>query len=119
MVRVILAAAAVVALTMPALAADPMANYYGNTLVGKSERGEMHMWYKADNTYTSTFNDRPSAGTWAAEGDKVCLTQTVPPAPAGTPPRCFPMAAHTVGDTWTAPTQNGDTMSMTLVAGHQ
>ena len=118
MMRILTAAAVATAcMTGDAFAADALANYYGNTLVGKSDRGEMHMWYKADHSYTSTFNGNPTAGTWAVDGDKVCLTQTTPPAPAGMAPRCYPMAAHNVGDTWHVAGPNGS-MSMSLVAGH-
>jgi hypothetical protein len=115
MLRFVFGVVLIVAAT-PSFAADGMmSGYYGNTVVGKSARGEMHIQYSADHTYKTTFNGRPSSGTWAINGDQVCLTQTDPKPSMAIPPRCYAMAAHKVGDSWTTP----QGMTMSLVAGQQ
>src|SRR5882672_1460556 len=89
------------AFATPALADDPLANYYGNTLVAKGAHDDWQVWYLPDHTYTAEFNDHPISGTWSIEGDKVCLYQITPTPVPDTLPRCYPVQTHKVGESWT------------------
>lgn len=103
---------------------DPLAGYYGNTLI--SERtinvspwgGAAHVWLERDHTYISfdvttggrsgTYSVKQQASQW-----QLCLNY---PAPMGT--RCYPIEPHRIGDTWIS--NDGDTFGVnSLVAGHQ
>jgi len=105
----------------PAFAADPMAAFYGNTLVVTSPRGVHKIAYGADHTYTSTDSDgKSSNGTWEIKGDQLCTTR-VQPAPDGdrAGPHCRPAPTDKkVGDSWDATGRSGEKMSFKLVAGH-
>ena len=106
-----------------ALAADDiMAGTYGNTLVATGGIAETHTHYRADHTFDitarallMTYNFK---GTWKIDekGD-VCLTFVEPLPPRTTNPACRPATGpHKAGDTWTT-TRNGNTRTMTIVAG--
>jgi hypothetical protein len=116
--RLVLLSAAALALVSSAASAadDPMANYYGNTLIVIDGKGlESHTVYTADHNFTGV---APAysyhyQGTWeiAADG-KLC--RTFNPAPPGiTNPDCAPVTVHAVGDKWSLP----DGGSVTLVQG--
>ena len=106
---------------MPALAddatpaADPMANYYGNSVVVVDGKGlESHVYYNADHTFTGV---APAysyhfQGTWELKGDQLCRTFN-PEPPGITNPNCDTFQPHAVGDTWTSP----DGGKGSLVAG--
>src|SRR6202012_5438942 len=115
--RSFLIAASFAALAVtPALAAgdDPMANFYGNTIVTTGGMAEIHSNYNADHTFTMSAPSYHMSfkGTWKLDGANVCRTfETAPP---GTPnPLCTPLESHNVGDTWTA-TKDGQTRTLTL-----
>jgi len=121
--RLILAATAALLVSTAAYAGDDiMANYYGNTVVGKSQMGESHTQYKADHTFTSALSSpmgsMDAKGTWAVNA-KNELCRTYESAPPGMPnPVCVPWASHKVGDSWQI-TYNGRTTDISLVAGVQ
>ena len=102
-----------------ALADDPLAVYYGNTIVFSTPKGEMgRQLVNPDHTFISY---QPSGlavkGTWAVNNNVVCYTRTDPAPRAneqGTV--CRPLRPHKVGDSWTI-NQNGVTMNVTLRAG--
>ena len=103
---------------------DPLAGYYGNTLI--SERtiglspygGAAHVWLERDGTYISfdvTTGGR--SGTYFVKYEagkpQLCLNY---PQPLGT--RCYPIEPHVVGDAWIS--DDGDTFGVNhVVAGHQ
>ena len=118
--RKFLIAASVAALcATPAFAADDvMANTYGNTVISTGGAAEVHTHYRADHSFdmvgstmgmSQTFNR-----TWALDGKGyLCRTFVggVPPNTAN--PLCTPIAAHTLGETWTVDA-NGSTRTVTL-----
>lgn len=113
----LLASVAFVAAMMagPALAADPMASAYGNTVVIVYGDGTtVNLYVNEDGTYTGSSPMGESAGTWAISGNKTCFTQSSPDA---TPPSCSPTVAKNVGDTWTGTGQGGAPVTITIQAG--
>lgn len=103
MIRTVLIVAAVSAPACLASAEDDvMAPRYGNTTITHTDRGhEVHMYYKADHTFTGKIVDvgLDVKGTWTVNNGTVCLTYT-PPPPTVTNPMCQAVIAHKVGDTW-------------------
>jgi hypothetical protein len=102
-----------------ALAADPLANYYGNTLVVTGPDGMFKIWYKADKSYTGLdAKGAKISGTWAVTGDQICVSQTSPAPAAGQQKNCGNVAADKkVGDTWQNTWSDGKKYSQSLVAG--
>jgi hypothetical protein len=97
-------------------AADPMAGYYGNSVVVIDSKGlESHTYYKADHTFTGvapaySYNYQ---GSWEITADgKLCRTFN-PEPPGITNPNCDTFQPHVVGDTWASP----DGAKGSLVAG--
>jgi hypothetical protein len=122
--KTILMAATVLALAAsPALAGDdPMAGYYGNTVIATSAMGESHIHYKADHTVDGTLSSMMGSfnikGTWAID-DKGQLCRTFEQVPPGMPnPTCLPLEAHKPGDTWTV-SVNGQSRTLSMKAGLQ
>ena len=116
----LIGAAAILGATAFAYAGDDvMANYYGNTVIGKSAMGESHVQYSADHTFAGTASSPMGSmalkGTWAVnDKGELCRTYDNPP-PGMTNPLCTAWAAHKVGDSWTvAPGRTA-----TLVQGKQ
>lgn len=116
----LLGAAALVMLAgAPALAddtaADPMAGYYGNSVVVIDAKGlESHVYYNADHTFTGiapAYNYK-FQGTWELKDGQLCSTFN-PVPPGVTNPSCSPFAPHVVGDSWTS----ADGGKGSLVAG--
>jgi hypothetical protein len=110
---------ALAALAGPALAADPMASAYGNTVsVTYPDGATVKLFIEADGTYTSSGGPAgDSSGTWAIKGGQTCFTQVSPEPPAGMSPSCSPTVSKNVGDTWTAPAQGGAEATITITAG--
>jgi hypothetical protein len=112
-----------IGLSFAALAADdPMASYYGNTVIGKSALGESHTHYKADHTFTADLSSDQGSmqtqGTWELnDKGEVCRTYSTP-IPGFPSVICNPWSAHKVGDRWQV-TFNGRTSEASLVAGIQ
>jgi hypothetical protein len=121
--RFILAVSAALALSATAIAGDDiMANYYGNTVIGKSAMGQSHTHYKANHTFDAALsNDQGSMetdGTWALnDKNELCRTYNNP-VPGMPNPICVGWGAHKVGDSWQI-TVNGRTSEVSLVAGIQ
>jgi hypothetical protein len=103
---------------------DPLANYYGNTLI--SERlinksgfgGAAHVWLEPDGTYISfDITTGGRSGTYTVKGDpgkwQLCMNY---PAPMGT--LCYPIEPRRIGETWIA-SDPGTMGKNTLVKGHQ
>jgi hypothetical protein len=115
-IGLLLAAAAMApALADDTAASDPMAGFYGNTVVVVDAKGlESHINYNADHTFTGV---APAysyhfQGTWELKGDQLCRNFN-PEPPGVTNPNCDTFQPHVVGDTWTSP----DGGKGSLVAG--
>jgi hypothetical protein len=104
--------------------ADPLENYYGNTLI--SERlinksgfgGAAHVWLERDHTYISfDVNTGGRSGTYSLKGEpgkwQLCMNY---PAPMGT--LCYPIEPRRIGETWIA-SDPGTMGKNSLVRGHQ
>jgi hypothetical protein len=80
-----------------ALADDPMANFYPNTIVSKGNANPnaapASLFFNKDGTYTGKTTDAKAqpvalSGTWVQkdDGKTICITASLPPnAPANTP----------------------------------
>jgi hypothetical protein len=120
--RISIAVAALLLCGGAALAADdPMAGFYGNTVISTGNGIESRTHFNADHTFDAKFTQGAqifaSKGTWTAAGGQVCRTYD-PPPPGFTNPICIPAEPHKVGDHWTV-TAGGGTRDVTLVAGVQ
>ena len=118
-------AALVLAAPSVALAAeDPMANFYGNTVISKSANGQSRTHYKKDGTLDAALSGPMGsinlAGTWKVDDKgQLCRTYSNPPPMLPIPnPFCTPWASHKVGDTWTVQV-GGSSRSVSLVQGIQ
>lgn len=125
--RVLALAGAAVLFAGAALADDPMAGTYANTVVTKDHAtGQSAMLlFNQDMSYQAKgvgANGQPVgyAGTWMLKdgGKTICLTPTIP---AGTPnapkPSCSPLAPHNVGDSWTVTDDQNQTFDVSITAG--
>lgn len=122
--RRILIAASTLALLAVAAAAgdDPMAGYYGNTVVASGGMIESHTHYRADHTFDLTASAMGQnyvfKGTWSLANGQLCRKYDDPAPPRTPNPLCTPVEAHKVGDSWTM-TMNGSSRTLTLKAGVQ
>lgn len=118
-------AAAILVSSHAAIAADdPMASYYGNTVISKGSNGESHTHYKKGGTLDATLSGMMGSinltGTWKLD-DKGQLCRTydnLPPMLQIPNPLCTAFTPHKVGDTWTI-TMGGQPRTVSLVAGIQ
>jgi opacity protein-like surface antigen len=120
MKRILLAAAAVAVLATPALAADPFAVAYGNTVTQTFPDGtKMTTYVNADMTWQQTRGGKTTKGTYAwKDATHVCFT-VVDPAPADPTKAtgCNEIKGdHKLGDTWTEQGPNG-AMTMSITPG--
>jgi len=110
-----------------ALADDPMANTYGNTVntTDKASGAKGKMMFNQDGTYAvqGTGQDGKAVsynGHWTLkDGDKtICMTPDAPPdAKTAPPPACAPIEAHNVGDSWTVTNDQKQTYDVSISAG--
>ncbi len=114
-----LTAVALVAFTGTALAGDPLASYYGNTVVlSNPKTGDMQAFVNQDGSYSTKFADgKMVSGTWAVAGDQTCYTQTNPAPAADAKPFCAANADHKVGDSWKVAAADGTETTITIKAG--
>ena len=120
-------AGAMVLFAGAALADDPMANTYANTVTTKNTAtgATAVLLFNADNTYsgsTTGADGKPVqyTGGWSLKdgGKTICLTTNAPPnAPNAPKPSCSPLVSHNVGDNWTVTTDGNDTFQVSLTAG--
>jgi hypothetical protein len=122
-----LSGAFVFATVTAALADDPMAGTYGNTVTSKSEKTSAvaMLYFNADMTYTVKATDPKGqpvgyGGAWALKdnGASICLTPNLPPNTPGAGTSCSPLTKHAVGDNWKTTNDMGETFDLTLSAGH-
>jgi hypothetical protein len=101
--RILVTASTFALLAAPAFAADDlMASRYGNTTIAKGSGPEVHLYYKADGTFSGKVLGMtiPLKGTWKLDGTTMCQTYN-PPPPGAKNPLCVTVDPHQVGDSWT------------------
>lgn len=98
------------------LPADPMAAYYGNTLISLDGGIESFTYFKPDHTFTGKVPAYGFTyqGTWSFDGEKLCRIYD-PPLPGEKNPDCGPLRLNKIGDKEKDP--NGD--GQVLVEGIQ
>jgi hypothetical protein len=106
-----------------ALADDPMANTYANTVMTKSTKtGQAGtLLFNADGSYSAKTTGADGKtlqyqGKWALKdgGQTICLSPTLPNPP---PASCSPLSTHAVGDSWSVTNDQGETFDVSLMAG--
>lgn len=124
--RMLALAGAAVCFAGAALADDPMANTYANSVVTKDKASGMSttLMFNKDMTYTGKTTDAKGqpvafAGTWMLkdDGKTICLSPNVPAGTAPPPPSCSTLQTHNVGDSWTVTNDQKQTFDVSLVAG--
>lgn len=126
-IRMLALAGAAMLFAGAALADDPMANVYGNTIVTKDKVTGVSssLMFNQDMTYTGKTtgaNGQPVSytGSWALKdgGKTICLTPNVPPGTPNAPgPSCSALSPHNVGDSWSVTTDGNQTYDVMLTAG--
>jgi len=121
--RVVLMSTAIaILMTSAALADDSvLASRFGNTTIATDPTGaQTKVYYNADHTFSAKIVGQTVNGTWKVDSGTVCLTYAnTANLPATIPnPTCLPVAAHNVGDTWTAG-EGAMKRTITLVKGIQ
>jgi phenolic acid decarboxylase len=121
--RVVLMSTAIaVLMTSVAFADDSvLASRFGNTTIATDTAGaQTKVYYNADHTFSAKIVGQTVNGTWKVDSGTVCLTYAnAANLPATIPnPTCLPVAAHNVGDTWTAG-EGAMKRTITLVKGIQ
>lgn len=109
------AAIAVGVLAAPALA-DTMTNAIGNTVTTTGPDGATVKWHFEDGgKFSMTAPDGSVAsGTWEQKDGKICVT------PAGGQTQCAgAVEGKKVGDSWTTTNDQGQTVTVALIAGKQ
>lgn len=105
-----------------ALADDPMADTYANTVTTKSAKsGTGTLLFNADGSYTAKAtgpDGKPIAyqGKWTLKdgGTAICLSPTIPNPP---PASCSPLTKHAVGESWSVTNDQGETFEVSMTAG--
>ncbi|HTD28193.1 MAG TPA: hypothetical protein VK660_02265 [Xanthomonadaceae bacterium] len=98
---------------------DPMASFYGNTIVSSGGAVQIRTHYHADHTFDFTgsmgFLHRNFKGTWALDGKGNLCRTYVGSVPPKTPnPHCTPFVPRKVGDAWKS---KDNTYAFTLKPG--
>jgi hypothetical protein len=106
-----------------ALADDPMANTYTNTVTTKSAKTGIGgtLLFNADGSYTANTvgaDGKPLTyqGKWMLKdsGATICLSPTIPNPP---PMSCSPLTKHAVGESWNVTNDQGETFAVSITAG--
>jgi hypothetical protein len=109
--------------TSSALADDPMANTYANTVTTKSAKTGVSgtLLFNTDGSYSASTigsDGKPIAyqGKWTLKdnGATICLSPTLPNPP---PASCSPLQTHAVGDSWSVTNDQGESFAVSLTAG--
>ena len=109
--------------TTAALADDPMAGTYANTITTKSQKTGMTgtLMFNADGSYnanTTGPDGKPFAyqGKWTLKdnGGTICLAPTLPNPP---PASCSPLTKHNPGESWSVTNDQGETFDVSMTAG--
>ena len=102
-------------------AADPMASFYGNTIVSHGGSVRLRTHYHADHTFDFTgammFVHRNFKGTWAFDGKgNLCRTYVGDVPPKTSNPNCTPFVPRKLGESWRS---KDNTFAFTLEPGIQ
>jgi len=121
MKRIALGLAAVI-LSAAGAQADPFAVAYGNTVTQTAPDGSKTVIYvNADKTWEQhAASGKVAKGTYMWKDDThACFTQVdpTPPDPSKATNCSEIKDDHKVGDTWTEPMGNGQTITMAITAG--
>jgi hypothetical protein len=110
-----------------ALADDPMANTYSNSVMTKSAKSGQSatLLFNSDGTYMTKGMDASGKavqypGKWELKdgGKTICLTPELPPnTPNAPPPSCSALETHNVGDSWSVTNDQGETFEVSITAG--
>ena len=111
MFRTLALATATATLAAPAFA-DTMSATYGNTVSVTTADGSVVNYYmNEDGSFSMAAGDTTVDGTWRLDGDDICLT-------VGGEETCSPLDnSRSVGDTWEATDADGNTITLSIVAG--
>jgi YD repeat-containing protein len=101
----------------PALAGDPMASRYENTVTLTDASGAVtKIYYDKDGTMKTVLPDGATGtGKWAVKDGKLCVTLDAGPS-AGME-NCNPMVERKVGDEWELTLADGSKVKVKLEAG--
>lgn len=121
MKRLLLATAVFAAAATAALAGDPYAGYYGNTVNITSPSGKTDKAFvNPDGTWERKNADGSTMkGTYkvAPDGKTACFTQTEPPPAPDQKPACFPTDSRKAGDNWETKDDKGNVTKWSITAG--
>ena len=100
---------------------EPMAGFYGNTIVSTVGSATMRTHHRPDHTFdlvgSMLFMRRTFKGTWALDGKgNICRTYIGDLPPDTTNPSCAPIVARRIGEVWKS---KDGTRTSTLKAGVQ
>jgi len=93
--------------------AELMDSTFGNSVTIATADGTVVQTYhfNADHTFSLTTAEGSMNGTWSLDGTNLCTT-------VGEASGCTPIEDHEVGDVWEGPDADGNTMTISIVAGH-
>ncbi len=114
MKKIIGAFVTVAALTIAGAAhADLMDSTFGNTVTVAGADGTIVVSYhfSSDHTFSMTTAEGTASGTWSLDGNNLCST-------LGEETNCTEIEDHEVGDSWEDTDFDGNTMTISIVAGH-
>lgn len=94
--------------------AELMDSTFGNTVTVAAPDGTVVVSYQfnADHTFSMTTAEGTGAGTWTLDGYTLCSTIGDGEA------NCTEIEDHEVGDSWEDTDFDGNTMTISIVAGH-
>lgn len=125
-IHIVALAGAAVLFATAALADDPMANTYANSVITKDKATGMTstLLFNQDMSFTGKTTDAKGQpvtymGTWTLKdgGSIICLTPTAPAGGQAPAPSCSPLSPHNVGDSWTVTNDQHQTFDVSIVAG--
>ncbi|MFZ4122054.1 MAG: hypothetical protein ACOYKM_10370 [Caulobacterales bacterium] len=115
MKKILAAVLAGAALFGAVAAADTITNSFGNTLTTTGPDGATVRWhFNADGSYAMALPNGASAtGTWTQSAERLCVTPS-----DGSAQQCAPVVSGKgVGDTWTLQNDDGQTITVSIIAG--
>lgn len=114
--KVALGLVALVLFAATAIASDPMASRYENTVTLTDASGVTKIHYDKDGTMTTILpNGTKGTGKWAMKDGKLCVT--LDQGPAAGQENCNPFVERKVGDTWDVTLADGTKAKVALIAG--
>jgi hypothetical protein len=116
MMKFVLGLIAAVMIAGVAIASDPMASRYENTVTLTDATGTTKIHYNKDGTMTTILpNGTKGTGKWAMKDGKLCVT--LDQGPNAGKENCNPFVERKVGDSWDVTLADGTKAKASLVAG--